>query len=167
MKTVKRTMYFPKFSEKCNDFSYEERTYERPMTDKERKADLVSDVFWWISVMAFSISLTLFIVGVAYNFEVLGLSALGVFVALFIPTVLLERLWITKKLYPILETMEDYGFDAEILQWEQQTQEENDKAAKWRTEHPLEEAIRKAQETKNCNDIAALLKLYQNGNLGG
>lgn len=165
MKTVKRTMHFPKFNEKCNGFEYEKRTYERPMTKKECKADLAHTIFWWIGIMTILISLILFFVGVAGDFEILGLSALGAFVILSILIALLDRLWVERKIYPILANMENHGFEAEEFLYDQVSQEENDKAAKWRAKHPLEEAIRKAQQTKNCNDIAALLKLYQSGDL--
>ena len=160
MKTVKRTMYFPKFSEKCNDFSYEERTFERPVTEQERKADLAHTIFWWVSIITILISLVLFLVGVAGNFEILGLSALGAFVLLSVLTALLDRLWIEKKIYPILATMGDYGFDVEILQWEQITQEQNIIAQEWRSEHEFEELIRNAKLSANCVDIAKAAKYY-------
>ena len=160
MKIVKRTMYYPTFNEKCNGFEYEERTYERPMTEKERKADLAHTIFWWVSIMALLISFILLVVGIAGNFEILGLSALGAFVLLFVLFALLDRLWIEKKIYPILENMGDYGFEAEILQWEQQNQEQNEIAEKWRAEHEFEELIRNAKLTANCVDIAKAAKYY-------
>ena len=164
MKTVKRTMYFPKFSEKCNDFSYEERTFERPMTAQERKVNLIDTLINCISFSIILLSLALFIIAVGGNFQTLGFVSL-VFCVAFMAIAVLYEIYAKKKIYPIIERMGDIGFDAEVLQWEQITQEENDKAAKWREAHPLEEAIRKAQQTKNCNDIAALLKLYQSGDL--
>lgn len=159
-KTVKRTMYYPTFNEKENQFDYEAVTHERAMTKQERKADLVSTIFWWISIITISFSLVLFIIGYAGNFEILGLSALGAFVILSVLTALLDRLWIEKKIYPILEIMGDYGFDIEILQWEQQTQEQNLIAEKWRAEHEFEELIRKAKLSANCNDIAQAARYY-------
>ena len=159
-KTVKRTMYYPTFNKKENQFDYEEVIHERAMTKQERKADLVSTIFWWISIIAISFSLVLFIIGCAGNFEILGLSALGAFVIFSVLTALLDRLWIEKKIYPILEVMGDYGFDIEILQWEQQTQEQNLIAEKWRAEHEFEELIRKAKLSANCNDIAQAARYY-------
>lgn len=159
-KTVKRTMYYPTFNTQTNEFDYKEVTHERDMTKKERKADLISTIFWWICIMTILISLVLFFIGVAGNFEILGLSALSVFVVFFISTALLERLWIEEKIYPILEAMGEYGFETEILQWEQQTQEQNAIAEKWRSEHEFEELIRKAKISANCNDIAQVAKYY-------
>lgn len=159
-KTVKRTMYYPTFNAKENQFDYKEVTHERAMTKQERKADLISTIFWWISIITISFSLVLFIIGCAGHFEILGLSALGAFVILAVLTALLDRVWIEKKIYPILEVMGDYGFDIEILQWEQQTQEQNLIAEKWRAEHEFEELIRKAKLSANCNDIAQAAKYY-------
>lgn len=159
-KTVKRTMYYPTFNTQTNEFDYKEVTHERAMTKQERKADLTHAIFLWISIIAISFSLVLFIIGCAGNFEILGLSALGAFVLLFILTTLLDRKWIEKKIYPILETMEDYGFDVEILKWEQQTQEQNIIAQEWRAEHEFEELIRKAKLSVNCNDIAQAARYY-------
>lgn len=159
-KTVKRTMYYPTFNTQTNEFDYKEVIHERSMTKQERKADLTHTIFLWISIITISFSLVLFIIGCAGNFEVLGLSALGAFVILFVLTALLDSKWIDKKIYPILETMGEYGFDVEILQWEQQTQEQNEIAEKWRAEHEFEELIRKAKLSANCNDIAQAAKYY-------
>ena len=159
-KTVKRTMYYPTFNEKKNEFDYKEVTHERLMAEKERKADLVSTIFWWVGIMSILISLVLLFVGIAGNLGILGLSALGAFVIFSVLTALLERLWIEKKIYPILEVMGEYGFDVEILQWEQITQEQNEIAEKWRAEHEFEELIRKAKLSANCNDIAQAAKYY-------
>lgn len=160
MKTVKRTMYYPTFNTKTNEFDYKEVTHERDMTEKERKADLVSTIFWWVSIMSILISLVLLFVGIASNLGILGLSALGAFVIFSVLTALLERLWIEKKIYPILEVMGEYGFDVEILQWEQQTQEQNLIAEKWRAEHEFEELIRKAKLSANSTDIAKAAIYY-------
>ena len=159
-KTVKRTMYYPTFNTKKNEFDYKEVTHERAMTKQERKADFTHTIFLWISITAISFSLILFIIGCAGNFEILGLSALGAFVLLFILATLLDRKWIEKKIYPILENMGDYGFDVEILKWEQQTQEQNIIAQEWRAEHEFEELIRKAKLSANCNDMAQAAKYY-------
>ena len=160
MKTVKRTMYYPTFNTKTNEFDYKEVTHERDMTEKERKANLAYTIFLWISVITILISLILLFVGIAGNFEILGLSALGSFVVLSILTALLERWWIEKKIYPILENMEDYGFDIEILKWEQITQEQNIIAQEWRSEHEFEELIRKAKLSANSTDIAKAAIYY-------
>lgn len=159
-KTVKRTMYYPTFNEKTNEFDYKEVTHERPMTEKERKADLASTIFWWIGIMAILISFVLLFVGIVGNLEILGLSALGAFVIFFTLIALLERTWLEKKIYPILEAMGEYGFDVEILKWEQITQEQNTIAQEWRAEHEFEELIRKAKLTAHCTDIAKVAVYY-------
>lgn len=159
-KTVKRTMYYPTFNEKKNEFDYKEVTHERPMTKEERKMDLTFTIFWHISFKAILISLVLFIVGAVNNFGILGLSALGAFVIFFILTLLLEKFWIDKKIIPVLTCMEEYGFDVEILKWEQITEEQNTIAEKWRAEHEFEELIRQAKLNANCNDIAKAAIYY-------
>lgn len=159
-KTVKRTMYYPTFNEEKNEFDYKEVTHERPMTEKERKADLAYTIFLWFTVMIFLISLVLFIVGCVCNFKILGFCSLGVITFLSMVAFLFDKIWANKNLYPIFENMEEYGFDVEILQWEQITQEQNDIANKWRAEHEFEELIRKAKLSANCNDIAQVARYY-------
>lgn len=58
----------------------------------------------------------------------------------------------------LLEEAKSSGFHTEYLIWEQSELEQNDIAKEWRKNHPLEEKIRKAQESENCVDIAAVLK---------
>ena len=58
----------------------------------------------------------------------------------------------------LIEVAKNSGFYMEYLVWEQSELEQNDIAKEWRKNHPLEEKIRKAQESENCVDIAAVLK---------
>lgn len=58
----------------------------------------------------------------------------------------------------LLETAKNSGFYTEYLVWEQSELDQNDIAKEWRASHPLEEKIRKAQESGNCVDVAAVLK---------
>ena len=58
----------------------------------------------------------------------------------------------------LFEVAKSSGFYTENLVWEQSELEQNDIAKEWRKNHPLEEKIRKAQESENCVDIAAILK---------
>lgn len=58
----------------------------------------------------------------------------------------------------LLEVAKNSGFYMEYLIWEQSELDQNDIAKEWRANHPLEEKIRKAQESGNCVDIAAVLK---------
>ena len=59
-----------------------------------------------------------------------------------------------------VSSFNDYGFDVEILQWEQITQEQNIIAQEWRAEHEFEELIRKAKLSTNSTDIAKAAKYY-------
>lgn len=160
MKTVKRTMHFPKFNEKCNDFEYEKRTYERPMTAQERKASLVDVWISAISISTIALSLVLFIIAVGGNFEMLGIISLITTLFSMLIAVLYETIYAKKKIYPIISNMSEIGFEAEELLYDQVAQEENDKAAKWRAEHEFEELIRNAKLTANCVDIANAAKYY-------
>ena len=163
MKTVKRTIYFPKFNEKCNDFEYEGRTYERPMTEQERNLMIryrLLIAFVFATIISYSIGLLL---ALATKVDWTDLA--------LIPITFVWG-WLVVKMFKQgfkwedeIACFNDHGFEAERLLYDQVAQEEKHKAEKWRAEHPLEEAIRKAQKTKNCNDIATLLRLYQSGDL--
>lgn len=159
-KTVKRTMYYPTFNTKTNEFDYKEVTHERPMTKKEKRVNFIFDTFWLITIMSIIISVVLFIIACVGNFATLGVCALGVTIISFIIWLLFDKIWANKKIYPIVENMEEYGFETEILQWEQIAQEQNEIAEKWRAEHEFEELIRKAKLSANCNDIAQAAKYY-------
>ena len=58
----------------------------------------------------------------------------------------------------LLEVAKNSGFYTEYLVWEQSELDQNDIAKEWRANHPLEEKVRKAQESGNCVDVAAVLK---------
>lgn len=163
MKIVKRTMHFPKFNEKYNDFEYEKRTYERPMTEKECDLKKKYVLLCWLAVLtflAFPIGAIIALTEEANLWDLLLIPICFAWCFLFTAMLSQGFKWEDK-----IARFNDYGFEAEEFLYEQITQEEKDKAEKWRAEHPFEEAIRKAQETKNCNDIAALLRLYQSGDL--
>lgn len=159
MKTVKRTMYYPTFNEKQNTFSYEEFDHERPMSPKERKWHIATTILEAILITVFLVGLTLFIIGACNDWVFLGIPAL---IAMAVDMVLftIYHFTIERHYDCIMLNAQDIGFDDEILRWEQITQEQNIIAQEWRAEHPLEEAIRKAQLSKNCVDIAALARLY-------
>lgn len=136
MKTVKRTMHFPKFNEKCNGFEYEKRTYERAMTEQERDLQVR---YKWLMALIFAYMVAFvggLIVALATKVDLWDLT--------LIPIAFMWRWLLAKMLDTLFEwedkidSFNDYGFDAEVLQWEQVTQEENDKAAKWRAEHEFE-----------------------------
>lgn len=163
MKIIERTMHFPIFNPQVNDFYYERHDYSRPATKQERclhiKYRLLTALFI-IAIIGYAIGL------------LLSLATGVTWIDLVLIPITLVWCWLLAKMLNTLFKWEDQiacfndsGFEAEELLYNQISQEENDKAEKWRAEHPLEEAIRRAQETKNCNDIAALLKLYQSGDL--
>ena len=161
-KTVKRTMYYPTFNTKTNEFDYKEVTHERPMTKQERKWDTILDIFLWGWVGLITITLTTFIVGVVIDFDRLGIiSAICTFVSL-IGGFVLNNFVIEPRYDEAFANSGEFGFEAEILQWEQITQEQNEIAEKWRAEHEFEELIRKAKLSANCNDIAQAAIYYAN-----
>ena len=158
-KTIERTMYYPSFNEEDNNFEYIEYTHERPMTKKELKWERLWIAFFAITLVILLISTVCFIIGAILNIEILGYSAL-IGVAITIVTMVLFSLTLEKKYNAIMLNAQDIGFDDEILRWEQITQEQNDIAQQWRAEHPLEEAIRKAQLSKSSVDIATAIREY-------
>lgn len=160
MKTIKRTMYYPSFDEKTNSFDYNEFTHERTMTKKERKWNIASNIFWWGLISIFIVSLILTAVFcVNKNPNLIGAISLGVMLGSLIIMLTAGRA-MSDKYERIMDLAQDEGFDDEILRWEQICQEQNDIAEQWRKDHPLEEAIRKAQLSKNCNDIATLARMF-------
>lgn len=158
-KTIERTMYYPSFNEQDNNFEYVEYTHERPMTKKELKWERLWIAFFAIPLITLLISIGCFIIGVAFDIEVLGYTAL-IGMATVIVIMVLFSLTLEKKYNAIMLNAQDIGFDDEILRWEQITQEQNDIAKQWRAEHPLEEAIRKAQLSKSSVDIATAMREY-------
>ena len=163
MKTIERTMHFPIFNPQVNDFYYERHDYSRPATQQERCLHTKYRLLIALSAIT--------IIGYAIGLLLALATEVNWWDLILIPITFLWS-WLVAQMMNQLLKWEDqicdfknHGFEAEELQYDQIAQEENDKAEKWRAEHPLEEAIRKVQETKNCNDIAALLKLYQSGDL--
>jgi uncharacterized membrane protein len=152
-------MYYPTFDEETNSFKYEEYTHQRRMSPKERKWDIITD---WM-IIPLSIIPTIFILSSIYNFAFYD-TTWGIMHGVFFIIALIASVFIeykcTKIYDKIFANSEETGFEDEILRWEQITQEQNNIAEKWRAEHPLEEAIRKAQLSKNSVDIAALARLY-------
>ena len=156
--TVKRTMYYPTFNEKTNEFDYKEVTHERDMTDKELNISIKYYLSCWLFV------------------AMIAVYALGLILALatavtwrdliLIPITIVWAYLMSQetkycfRLEDKVDGFNDYGFDVEILQWEQQTQEQNEIAKKWRAEHEFEELIRNARLSANCVDIANAAKYY-------
>jgi len=159
-KTIERTMYYPSFNEEDNNFEYNEYTHERPMTKKELKWYRVYSAFWWVGITLFMVSFILTAI-FCNNKEpnLIGWICLGILVGSVLVMVTVEPI-ITTKYNSVMLNAQDIGFDDEILRWEQITQEQNDIAKQWRAEHPLEEAIRKAQLSKSSVDIATAMREY-------
>ena len=159
-KTVKRTMYYPTFNTKTNEFDYKEVTHERPMTEKEKKWDTIINLalIIWLSLIA--ISLAIFVACVMMDWQLTGIISCICAVTFAI----MGAICCHGMLEPIYDKVfaysEEYGFEAEILKWEQITQEQNIIAQEWRAEHEFEELIRKAKLSENCNDIAQAAKYY-------
>jgi len=157
-KTVKRTMYYPTFNTKTNEFDYKEITHERPMTEKELNMSIKYYLSCWLFV------------------AMIVIHGVGLILSLSISVTWLDLIWIPItvgwaylmskevqycfRLEDKVDNFNDHGFDIEILKWEQVTQEQNIIAQEWRAEHEFEELIRKAKLSANCNDIAQAAKYY-------
>ena len=157
-KTVKRTMYYPTFNEKTNEFDYKEVTHEREMTEKE----LNTSIKYYLSCWLFAAMLAIYGVGL-----ILALSTAVTWLDLILIPITAMGVWLMYQeinyclaLEEKVASFNDYGFEAEILKWKQITQEQNIIAEEWRSEHEFEELIRKAKLSANCNDIAQAAKYY-------
>lgn len=157
-KTVKRTMYYPTFNEKKNEFDYEEVTHERPMTEKEQAIRIKYILCCWLAVICIAIYAVGLILSLAISLTVWDLILIPITIiwAWAIARIMDYALRLEDK----ISGFDDYGFDIEILKWGQQTQEQNEIAEKWRADHEFEELIRKAKLSANCNDIAQAAKYY-------
>lgn len=157
---ISRTMYYPSFNEEENNFDYNEMEHLRPMTKRELKWYRVHSIFWWVGIMLFIVSFIL--TAIFCNDKepnLIGWICLGIMLGSFIIMATVGRI-VTTKYESIMDNAQEVGFDDEILRWEQITYEQNEIAEKWRAEHPLEEAIRKAQLSKTPVDIATAMRKY-------
>lgn len=157
-KTVKRTMYYPTFNEKKNEFDCKEITHERDMTEKE----LNISIKYYLSCWLFVAMLVLYTLGLLFALatSVTWWDLILIPITIGWTYLMYKELQYCFHLEDKVGSFNDHGFEAEILQWEQQTQEQNDIAEKWRAEHEFEELIRKAKLSANCNDIAQAAKYY-------
>ena len=157
---ISRTMYYPCFNEEENNFDYNEMEHFRPMTKRELKWHRVHSAFWWIGIIIFVTSFVTTAICLEINRETLiGWVSLGIMLGSCIIMLIVGRFIVTKY-NSVMLNAQDIGFDDEILRWEQITYEQNEIAEKWRAEHPLEEAIRKAQLSKSSVDIATAMREY-------
>lgn len=157
---ISRTMYYPCFNEEQNNFDYNEMEHLRPMTAYELKWHRAHAIFWWVGIIIFVASFVTTAICLEINRDALiGWVSLGIMLGSVIVMLIVGRLIVTKY-NGIMLNAQEIGFDDEILRWEQITYEQNEIAKKWRAEHPLEEAIRKAQLSKNSVDIATAMREY-------
>jgi hypothetical protein len=153
-------MYYPCFNEEHNNFDYNEMAHSRPMTPYELKWHKAHSIFWGVGIIILVASfITTAVCLDGDKTSLIGWISLGTMFGSFLIMVIVGRI-ITDKYESIMDNAQDIGFDDEILRWEQITQEQNDIAQQWRAEHPLEEAIRKAQLSKNSVDIATAMREY-------
>ena len=157
-KTVKRTMYYPTFNEKKNEFDYTEVTHERPMTEQERSIQIKYYLSCWFFVAMIAVYVVGVILALSYSVTLWDLLLIPI-TALWV-YLMCQEIQYCFRLEDKVGSFDDYGFDVEILRWEQRTQEQNLIAEKWRAEHEFEELIRKAKLSVNCNDIAQAAKYY-------
>ena len=157
---ISRTMYYPCFNEEENNFDYNEMEHLRPMSAYELKWYRAHSIFWWVGITIFVVSFITTAICLEINRETfIGWVSLGIMLGSCIIMLIVGRLVVTKY-NSVMLNAQDIGFDDEILRWEQITQEQNDIAQQWRAEHPLEEAIRKAQLSKSSVDIATAMREY-------
>jgi hypothetical protein len=157
-KAVKRTMYYPTFNEKTNEFDYKEVTHERTMTDKE----LNISIKYYLSCWLFVAMIAIYALGLIFA---LAISVTWWDLILIPITVVWAYLMTQEAKYCFslddkVSSFNDYGFDVEILEWEKITEEQNAIAKEWRDKHEFEELIRQAKLSANCNDIAQVAKYY-------
>jgi hypothetical protein len=156
--TVKRTMYYPTFNEKKNEFDYKEVTHERPMTEKE----LNTSIKYYLNCWFFVAMIASYAVGL-----ILALATAVTWWDLILIPVTFAWAYLmsqeTKYLFSLEDKVSgfnDYGFDIEILKWKQITEEQNAIAQEWRSKHEFEELIRKAKLSANSTDIAQAAIYY-------
>lgn len=159
-KTVKRTMYYPTFNTKTNEFDYQEVTHERPMTEKERSIQIKYHLSCWLFVAMIAIYALGLLLALAT--EVTWWDLILIPITLVWAYLMSQETKYCFGLDDKVNSFSDYGFDVEILKWEQITQEQNIIAQEWRAEHEFEELIRKAKLSANCNDIAQAAIYYAN-----
>lgn len=156
---IKRDFDYHVFNDSKNAFEVNRReTAERSMTEDERKK---YRTFWLREVCGFILGILFAVGGIVmlaasndrwyYILFGFGLITFCAFAWTFGANAEVD-------ISSLIEVAKSSGFYTENLVWEQSELEQNDIAKEWRKNHPLEEKIRKAQESENCVDIAAVLK---------
>ena len=157
-KTVKRTMCYPTFNEKKNEFDYKEITHERPMTEKELNISIKYHLSCWLFVAMIAIYTVGLIVSLVtavtwWDLILIPITAVWAYV-------MSQEITYCFRLEDKVSGFNDYGFDVEIAEWERITEEQNAIAKEWRETHPFEEYIRKAQLSGSSVDIANAAVYY-------
>lgn len=156
--TVNHTFHYKTFNPNTNCFDYEQVKRERPMTKQERNIYNGYITCCWGVILHL---VAIIIIGIVMQptglWCVLILSAIGISLVVFA--------WLATRLEDKCDNFGMSGFDLDQLICNGENERQEQIAKEWREKHRFEEAIRQAQETKNCNDIAALLRLYQSGDL--
>ena len=161
MKEVVKEFRYNRFSPLQNKMvEGDKKICTRPLTIEERKIVKRADFYGWLipicgiigflgtltfGVMAGVISLW-FLIGVPFTIAFYGVCD-----------------WAMNKYDDCHEKMShfnEWGFDVEQLMWEQHYDQQMLNMTIWRKQHPLEEAVRKAQESGNCVDIVEAARLY-------
>lgn len=161
MKTIRRTFYYHKFDEKKNEIVCDdEKIVKRSMTEKEQKQYKKKSIFVWFWRILFFVSFAAF-VAIAIMCHITSYQPYVIallFVAVVVGVSFSFAMRTADDLENLLEYFSNSGFQLENMIWEEHELAVNDEAKAWREAHPLEEKIRKAKESGNCVDIAAVLK---------
>ena len=158
-KTVTRTFDYQKFSCLTNKWYSELKEVSRPMTKQEQKIENRYCRCMGLALISIPFAL---IASIIYG-SVIGNSLWGLMIIPFaIGEVFFFSTFLNKafKLEDAIRHFGDYGFDTEKLIWEGAIEEQKKICELWRAQHPFEEAIRKAQESKSSVDIAELARYY-------
>ena len=159
MKEVVKWFDYQEFNPCTGRFDYKPYSAVRPMTKEERIISSCYNLTLWIFVIAFVAMLIASITIACIMNEPIALLYIAPIMAIGITVCALSWYW-SLKLEDKIDHFTDWGFEIEELMYAQKQGEQNDIAEAWRAEHPLEEAIRKAQSTKNCTDIAELAREF-------
>lgn len=159
MKEVVKWFDYAEFNPCTGRFGYKPYSAVRPMTKEERIISFCYNLTLWIFVIAFAATLIASITIACIINEPIALLYVLPIIAVGITICALSWCW-AEKLESKINHFADWGFEIEELMYAQKQGEQDDIAKAWRAEHPLEEAIRKAQTTKNCTDIAELAREF-------
>lgn len=161
MKKVSRTFYYHQFSPALNKITTgEKKICSRSLTNAERKTIRLYHLFiaLFITTIVFSVSVIIISVWFSQTYTPLFLTGIGLgLIAICSSAPLCAK---AMQYEDKISAFNQWGFETEELLWEQHYDEQMQLMTAWRKEHPLEEAVRKAQESNNCVDIVEAARLY-------